>query len=194
MSIDKLPAPLDALDRKDQVHRTLARGETLFVQDNATTGLFFLVSGTIDLKRTTKSGHDVIIHRARSGDTFAEASLFSDKYHCTAIAAREALAIECSRSAILQLLTTDIDFTLTMASRFASQIQDGRRRVELLSIRAADERIIAALNDGLLIDDITSFAEAIGLAPETVYRTLAKLNKQGVVSKSARGQFQLRSG
>ena len=80
-----------------------------------------------------------------------------------------------------------------MASRFASQIQESRRRVELLSIRSADERILAALEDGLLIEDITTFAEIIGLAPETTYRTLAQLSQNGQILKTARGQYKLRS-
>ena len=191
MSIDRLPPPLDRLDKSDLLRRELAYGETLFVQNSATTGLFYLVSGTIDLKRSTRSGHIVMIHRARSGDTFAEASLFSDTYHCTATAVCEVLVIECKRSAISRLLDMDIEFARSMASRFATQIQESRRRVELLSIRAADERILTALNDGLLVEDITTFAEIIGLAPETVYRTLAQLSREGRIVKTARGQYRL---
>ena len=191
MSIDQLPTPLNKLDKRDRLLRELIRGETLFVQNTATAGLFFLASGVIDLKRTTRSGQSVMIHRARSGDTFAEASLFTDVYHCTATAASKVVLVECRKSAISTLLNTDINFARSMASRFANQIQKARRHVELLSIRAADERILSALNDGLLIEDITVFAEFIGLAPETVYRTLAQLAKQGEVEKTARGQYKL---
>jgi len=134
-----------------------------------------------------------MIHRARSGGIFAEASLFSDTYHCTATAACEILVVEFKRSVISKLLNTDNDFACSMASRFASQIQESRRRVELLSIRSADERILAALEDGLLIEDITTFAEIIGLAPETTYRTLAQLSQNGQILKTARGQYKLRS-
>jgi len=191
MSIESLPPPLNRVDKSDRVRRTLEYGDALFVQDSATAGLFYLASGTIDLKRATNTGHSVMIHRARSGDTFAEASLFSDTYHCTATAVCDAIVIECKRAAISRLLNTDIEFACSMASRFATQIQETRRRVELLSIRAADERILAALNDGLLVEDITTFAETIGLASETVYRTLTQLSKEGHVEKTARGQYQI---
>ncbi len=190
MSNEILPPPFDRIPRSDQKHRTLANGETLFIQDSATTGLFYLVSGTIDLKRMTESGHSMTIHRARSGETFAEASVFSDRYHCTASAACESQLIEFTRSAIVTLLGTDIDFTRSMAARFAVQIQECRRRVELLSIRNADERILSALRDGLLLDNITSFAEIVGLAPETVYRTLKKLSDSGAITKTTRGVYK----
>jgi len=94
MSIESLPPPLNSVDKRDQVRRALQYGEALFVQDSATAGLFYLVSGTIDLKRATNTGHSVTIHRARLGDTFAEASLFSDTYHCTATAAQPPLFVK----------------------------------------------------------------------------------------------------
>ncbi len=190
MSVEFLPPPLDQLTKSDRKHRSLASGDILFDQDSASTGLFYLVSGTIDLKRLTKDGHSIVIHRARSGDTFAEASVFSDNYHCTAMAVIESQIIECARSAISELLDTNVDFARSMAYRFAMQIQESRRRVELLSIRSADERILAALHDGLLVDNISSFAEVVGLAPETVYRTLGKLNKKGLIVKTARGIYR----
>lgn len=161
------------------------------MQADATQGLYYLVDGIIDLKRVTNSGHSIMIHRARPGDTFAEASLFSDSYHCTATAFCESTVITCSRAAILELLDTDLEFARLMASRFATQIQESRRRVELLSIRSADERVLAAFKDGLLVDDIATFAESIGLASETVYRTLAQLNKDEKIIKTSRGQYCL---
>ena len=191
MSATDLPPPLNQLDSRDTVRRTLLSGEVLFTQNDPTTGLFYLVSGTVDLKRTTRTGHSIMIHRARSADTFAEASLFSDKYHCTATAAIDTTIIQCKRSSVTQLLNNDIEFTRTMAFRFASQIQESWRRVELLSIRAPDERILAALSDGLLAEEISVFAETIGLAPETVYRTLSLLTQRKRILKTARGEYQV---
>ena len=75
--------------------------------------------------------------------------------------------------------------------RFAEQIQQRRRRIELLSIRFSDERIVAALKDGLLVADMGKFSEEIGLAQKTVYRTLSTLTRQGRIVKKARGQYQL---
>lgn len=191
MSFEQLPTPLNQLANKDLSHITVEPAQTLFVQGSETTGLFYLVSGAVDLKRTTAAGHDILIHHAKARDTFAEASLFSDSYHCTAIVVQKSQLILCKRAAINRLFDTDIVFARAMASRFAAQLQLSRRRVELLSIRSAEERVLEAINDGLLLDDITSFADAIGLAPETVYRNLAKLSEQGTVLKTARGQYQV---
>ena len=103
---------------------------------------------------------------------------------------RDSKIIECSRSIVDELLRNDLEFTRYVATRFAIQIQEGWRRVELLSIRSADERILAAINDGLLIEDIAKFADFIGLAQETVYRALNRLVTAQKVVKTARGQYQ----
>ena len=127
-----LPSPLDRLDAADRIGRKLERGEVLFTQDQKTGGLYYLVAGTIDLTRVTQSGDSVLIHRARERETFAEASLFSSTYHCTATAACKSTVIECRRCRIDELLLRDAGFTHAMASRFAMQIQQSRRLTELL--------------------------------------------------------------
>lgn len=191
MSPTQLPPPLNLLAAKDAPARQFKAGETIFIQNAPTTGLYYLIKGKVDLHRTTPEGHSVLIHRARSEDTFAEASLFSEQYHCTATAAMDSLIVECSRAAISARLEQDAPFSLQLLNRFARQLQATRRQVELLSIKAADQRITAALQDGLLIDDINSFAHTIGLTPETVYRTLKQLNTAGIVAKTGRGKYQL---
>ncbi len=191
MFVDQLPDPLNRLGSKDSVTRHLTSGEALFTQGSTTSGLYFVQSGEIILSRTTDSGHSVVIHRARSTDTFAEASLFSDVYHCSATAGCASVVIECRKSATRKLLNDNPDFTLSMLERLAKQLQTSRRQVELLSIKKATDRVLAALTDGLLGDDINSFADTIGLAPETVYRTLAQLTNEGKINKTSRGKYQL---
>lgn len=192
MNNTTLPTPLDSLSPKYRIQISLKRGEVLFNQGEPSSGMFYLAQGSISLKRTSEWGHEVTIHRAQPQQCFAEASLFTSSYHCTAIATTDAIAIKCQKQALLDLLNSDATFARAMLSSFASQTQASRRRVELLSIKSADERIMAAIHDGLLNKDIAAFAECISLAPETVYRALARLHKTGKLLKTARGQYRLK--
>ena len=124
-------------------------------------------------------------------DTFAEAAIFAESYHCTATAITDAVVIECPNVAIKALIEEKPSFSSQLLQRFAVQLQRSRRQVELLSIKAADQRIIAAMQDGLLTDDIGTFADTIGLASETVYRTLKQLTDTGVLNKTSRGKYHL---
>lgn len=186
-----LPPPFSLLAQEHCFTLSLVKGDTLYLQGSETTGLYFLQSGSIDLIRSSRSGHDVVIHRAREQELFAEASLFSPQYHCTAMASSDATVLKCQKGALLQLIKTNTLFSTAMMSLFATQIQESRRRIELLSISAADERIMAALLDGASVEDISKFSDFVGLAPATTYRALASLHRRGKLLKISRGKYQL---
>ena len=190
MSDAPLPEPFNKIALDQTKRRSIRSGEALFLQGDATKGLFYLFTGAIDLTRATSSGHNIVIHRANAGEMFAEASLFTNQYHCTAVATRDSEVIECRRDVVKSLLQNDLEFTRDVVSKFATQIQEGRRRIELLSIRSADERILSAINSGLLVDDISKLADLLGLAQETVYRALKRLVAGGQIVKNARGKYQ----
>ena len=78
-----------------------------------------------------------------------------------------------------------------MASRFAHQVQTYRRRLEILAIRSAEQRVLEAVWDGMMKNDITSFAATIGLTREATYRALAALARSGRLRKTARGTYCL---
>ena len=184
-----LPAPFHLIEKRACRSFSLEKGKSAFLQDEKTRGLFFLLEGQIELHRVTKSGDNIIIHRAKSGETFAEASLFSEKYHCDAIATSKCKVIEVNRSDILDRFQSDTKFAIALARRFSVQTQEYRRKIEILAIRSAEQRIIAAIDENMLGDSIKDFAADINLSHEAVYRGLGQLVKKGLLVKSARGQF-----
>lgn len=189
MSAEQLPGPFDRIELIHTKRIAIPSGGTLFFQGDATRGLFYLCAGAIDLKRVTSIGHNIIVHRAYAGEMFAEASLFTNQYHCTATATKDCEVVEFRRNVVIALLQNDLEFSRDVVSKFAMQIQESRRRIELLSIRSADERILTAINSGLLVDDISKLADLLGLAQETVYRALKKLVDRGQITKNARGKY-----
>ena len=185
----QLPEPLDQLNTRAIHYREFTAGQTLFRQGDKSRGLFYVIDGAMELRRVTEVGHDVLMFRATSGDTFAEASLFHTTYHCDAIATERSQIIECSRNALHRLYRTDIKFALSMSERFATQIQQCRMRMELLSIKSAEERVYRAIVEGMLRGSARSLASEIGLSAEAVYRALGALSKSGRIQKSGYGQY-----
>lgn len=186
-----LPEPFDLVPISSHRHHRLKKGDVAFRQDDKTRGLFFVINGNIELRRFTQDGQSVIVYRAKSGDTFAEASLFSQRYHCDAIAVSESHLIELDRKAILAKFQREANFALAIVKRFARQNQQYRRKLELFAIRSAEERITAAVLEGLLTESIKAFATEIGLTHEVVYRGLAKLVNKGVLVKTGRGKYSV---
>ena len=187
---DSLPDPLNLLPSSAFRVRTLDRENTLFRQGDSTRGLFFLLTGAIHIQRVTEAGHQVLVLKATAGETFAEASLFHRSYHCSAIASKSSKVIECTKRAVITRYRKDPDFALAMSERFAHQVQHTRARLELYSIRSADDRVFRAIADGMLKDSVKSLAYEIGLSPEVVYRSLASLTKCGQIKKEGYGKYK----
>jgi len=181
----------DELPKSIRQTLNIARGDYVFRQGDKTLGMFLVTEGNVQLQRHTKAGATVVIHTALAGNTFAEAALFSDSYHCDAIAMKSGQVIRFDRQKLLNLLETNQQFAMALMKQFAHQMQSYRRKVELLAINNAQERVYSALAEGLMTSNIKTFAFEIGLTHETVYRALAALAKSRKIIKSGRGHYSI---
>lgn len=188
-----IPAPFDSLPTHSLRQRRFADGGLLFAQGDASLGPWVVLQGEVRLIRQGETGLSVCLHRARAGETLAEASLFSDRYHCDAEALPGTLVVNVARDATLRRMQEDAGFARALAALLARQVQDGRRRLAFQRIRRADERVLAALAELGAPDRIVDFAAEVGLTPEATYRALATLVQRGLVRKTARGRYFLAS-
>jgi len=171
--------------------KALASGEALFRQGDATTGIFRVERGIIKLERSTYDGRNVTLHTAWAGQFFAEASLFSASYHCNAVATEPSLVRCYPKDAVLAMVRDDPVSATSLLAAMAQQLHVLRHRLELRSVRSARDRILLMLelqaeSDGSvrLTREIQELAFDLGLSREVVYRTLAALEKEGVIERS----------
>lgn len=188
--METLPAPFNCLPDTALTHLTLASGDRLFRQGEKARALYILEEGMVILSRWTQAGDQIVTHTAQRGESFAEAALFSEAYHCDAQTKTDCRLWQIDKSAVLVAFATQPDFALSLTAKFARQIQMLRHRQELLAIRSAEERVYTALCEGMLTFDIKHFSASIGLAPETTYRALASLVCAKRISKTARGCYE----
>lgn len=173
------------------VIRKLAAGEALFAVGDAAHGFFEVRSGRLKLVRFGADGRETLLFMAGSGERFAEASLFTETYHCDAIAVSDCTIARFPKAAALAMLRTDMDARLDLTADLAREVMRLRAALTLRDIRSARERVLAYLVaqagadgrtvaiDGLLKD----VAAAIGLTPEVFYRTLAQLEAERVIRR-----------
>jgi len=179
--------------RNAGVVHSLASGEALFQQGDPANAIFEVESGRLRLLRQTIDGHTVVIHTARSGELFAEAALFSKFYHCTTVAAVPSKVRAYPKRKILAATRSDPNLAERLMAVLARQLQAVRSTLEQRNIRSARQRILhhlalAAGPDGRTIritGTLMDLASEIGLTHEVLYRTLAALKKDGVITRSA---------
>ena len=184
-----LPLTFDMIPERERRFVHLQAEEALFRQGDKSIGLYYLVEGRINLVRYHESGHAVVIYRAATGDTLAEASLFSDHYHCDASVQQSSTVVQFSKRSVLAEMSSNSDFAQALTKRLALQIQDYRRRLELITIKDATERTFAAVSNQMLQGTVVQLSAEIGLSHEAVYRSLKKLVQQQRLSKIGRGKY-----
>lgn len=182
---DWLPAAV----RAAAVERTLKTGEALFRQGDKTAGLCEVVSGRVRLARVDAAGNELVLHVAGPGDVIAEASLFSPHYHCDAIAGSDAVVRVFPKRAVLSAFERDVKAAQAFTAMLARQVMSLRARIEQRNIRSARERLrhwLALNADGRTVTlrgTLKELAAELGLTHESLYRTLAALERAGEIKR-----------
>jgi CRP-like cAMP-binding protein len=174
--------------------RQLAAGESLFNQGDRALAIYQVESGRLRLVRRTSDDHLVVLHTARRGEFFAEASLFAETYHCDAVAAAPSRVRVYPKAEIIALLRTEPALAEAFMTRLAHQLQELRTRMELRNIRSARERLMQYLRlrigpDGhrrtvAVEGQLQDIAAEIGMTREALYRTLAALEADGSIART----------
>ncbi len=185
-----IPAPFDMLPSDRLKKFTTPKGMVLFREGDPTKGLFLSSTAMIRMERIGPDGEPVTIHTVQEGQSFAEASVFADRYHCDAVVLVEGEVIRIPKSVVLAGFA-DPKFSTAYNRIMSRQVQAYRQIVEIMSIRSAVERVYAAVVAGLLDASIMNLSQRIALTHEATYRALRTLVSQGRLENPSRGEYRL---
>lgn len=158
--------------------KTLERKEHLFHRDDRVVTMFLLTEGCVKLMRYQEDGSPAVLQRSTPGTMVAEASLFSGRYHCDAIAVTATQALAVPVGEVRRLLNEDRAFALAWTMHLTRELQNTRKRAEIVSLRTVSARLDAWLtwNDGRLPTkgDWKALADEIAVSPEALYREFSR--------------------
>ena len=185
----KAPDLLSLFGRPDRV-RELERGEYLFRRDDPASGCFRLEAGRARLVRAHASGHELTLHELFEGSTFAEAAVFGRRFHCDCRADSASRVAVFDRRRVRSALESDPGLALEWAEHLARQVRDQRALLEIRSIPSARERVLSYLEwrsggtpAEVELNSLRALATALGLADETVYRTVRRLVEDRLIER-----------
>ncbi len=152
--------------------------DMLLGMDDSIKSIFVVKSGMIHLVRFQEDGGMVVLQRAGQGAILAEASVFSDEYHCAAVAVERSELLAYPINAVRVLLRENPEAALAYAHHMAGEVREARKRAEILALKTVAERLSAWLvwNKGQLPPKGARHhvADEIGVSREALYRELAK--------------------
>jgi len=188
----KLPLALQELLPEKLWHECVflpcIKGERLFPQGKKPEQMFYVSSGEVVLQRLGSQGENLVLQRARQCFV-AEASLQSSSYHCDAMVTLSgeivAIPVELLRHALL----TDPAFAMRWMGMLNKELKRLRAQCERLSLKGVRDRLLHLIeSEGLcgrlpLGAGLKSIALELGVTHEALYRTVAAMEKKGVLRR-----------
>jgi CRP-like cAMP-binding protein len=158
--------------------RHIGGGQSLFHRGDAVKEMHFVLTGSIHLVRHQSDGSVLILQRTGPGSILAEASLYSESYHCDAVASGASETRAYAKASFKKLLAKSPEFSGVWAGYLARELQGARLRSEILSLKTVADRLDAwiAWNGGGFPNrgEWKLVANEIGVSPEAFYREIAK--------------------
>jgi len=188
LSPERLPLAL----RAELLHQDLAAGQILFSQNDPALASFAVETGRLRLVRHTREGKPVVFQVVRAGESFAESALFLDTYGCDAVAEVPSRVLTYPKQLLRTALLDYPALTTDFFERLVKQSQALQERLELRSIRSARDRVLQYLLNEARPDETTvhldrhlkDIAGDLGLTAEVLYRTLARLEREGLIHRT----------
>ncbi len=162
----------------------LAAGETLFATGERVTSIYLVRSGSVHLLRHTTHGAQMVLQNAGPGAVVAEASAYSQRYHCDAVAAVDSVVAGLPKERFLSALAGEPALAESWAALLARSVQAARLRAEIRSLPKVAERLDAWLGEGNSLPERGRWqdvAAELGVTREALYRELARRRTKPLV-------------
>jgi CRP-like cAMP-binding protein len=167
----------------------ISKGQNLFRFGDEVSAVYRILEGEVNLTRFSPEGGEIVLYRAREGDFIAEASLFGTHYHCDAICTRSGRCLQLPATALRECLSSNPDFAMEWIATLSINLRRQRAAQERLGIKSLRMRVIHYLvdrgKDGRVELDqpIIRWATELGASHEALYRTLAEMERDGLLQR-----------
>lgn len=170
---------------------TLKAHETVCRQGNAARAFFIVIDGWTKHYRINVSGEETVIHLFTRGDSFAEAAaLTGGSFPATAEAITDARIVRVPADHMVRCIRQDPDIALAIIASTSYRLHNLMQQIEQLKAQSGVQRVAEFLAARAPVDsgscvitlpyDKVLIAARLGLTPESLSRTFAKLKSIGV--------------
>lgn len=171
--------------------RELQPGQLLFQQGDLATAFFVIASGRIKLLHTVDRQDTLTLRTAGAGETLADIALFTEVYPNTAMAEIRSRVIVYPKQVLAEALHQHPALSEDFMRRLVQKIQSFQQQLGLRHVRKAQDRVLRYLHyqvqyadRGIQFDrPLKDIAAELGLTPETLSRALARLEREGHISR-----------
>jgi CRP-like cAMP-binding protein len=176
--------------------KRLAAGASLFHQGDKAERFYFIFSGQVKLHRVVCDGQEKLVEIIRSGESFAEALLFTGvpQYPVSATALKTCQMASLHGAQYRRLLEEHPSICLDILATLSIRLHQRLNEIDTLTLANACHRVRRFLaqaheeGDGVILLDVPKrlIASKLGIQPETFSRILHRLIDSGVIAVQRR--------
>jgi CRP-like cAMP-binding protein len=165
-------------------------GQVIFYAGNEPLGLFTIQDGLVKLEVTSANGSAHTLRMVGEGGVLGYRSLFAgEAYHASAIAVKDSNVCFIPKADLLEIFKTHPDLAMKLLNHLSKELRQAEEKWMDQMDKGAPERIAEAvlfLNDHFKDQSWTrrEIAQWAGTTPETVIRTLAQFEKEGLIDQT----------
>lgn len=165
-------------------------GQVIFYSGNLPLGIFTIQAGLVKLEVTSPTGAAHTLRLVGAGGTLGYRSLFAEEpYHASAIAVEDCELCFLPKVEIMNIFKSHPDLAMKLLTHISKDLRLAEEKWMDQMDKGASERIAEAL---LFLQDHFShqswtrreIAQWAGTTPETVIRTLAQFEKDGLIDQT----------
>jgi CRP/FNR family transcriptional regulator/CRP/FNR family cyclic AMP-dependent transcriptional regulator len=176
--------------------RTVAKGTTIFNQHDSGGGLYLILAGAVKIWRTARDGRDVTVAVLHEGNFFGEMSLLDGQPRsASATATQASRLLVLDREHFQRHVLAQPHIVAKLLRELSKRLRAADQAIEHLALGSVHDRLFHLLghlgrrlpikgSKGLIERAPThqELAEMVGSSRETVTRTLAALERDGLIA------------
>lgn len=173
-----------------------AKGQNLFREGEAAAGVHILLHGLVKIFHCSADGRERVLHLIKPHNTCGEAAVFQrGTYPAHAAALLPSQSLYLPSKPLLDMLLANPDLGLNMLAALSLRLRMFTRKLEAHSKGDATQRLAAYLLHRARLHQSQSLhldmprevlANMLGIARETLSRTLTRLQQQGIIQVHGR--------
>ncbi|MDR2874841.1 MAG: Crp/Fnr family transcriptional regulator [Methylobacillus sp.] len=177
----------------EAMHQAVPRGSMVFNRGDTASNLYMLISGQIKLAVNSPQGSEKVISFVGAGESFGEAVIFLDQatFPVYAQATTDSQLLLVPKQVIFTLLERDMTVSRKMLAGLSIRNRQLVQDIESVALLTSTQRLIGYLLQIVaesagavrvtLPASKTMIASLLNLTPETLSRTMLKLQQQGLI-------------
>lgn len=165
-------------------------GQVIFYADNDPLGIFTIQTGLVKLEVTSSAGTAHTLRLVGPGGALGYRSLFANEpYHASAVAVEDCELCFVPKADIMEIFKNHPELAMRLLSHISKDLRLAEEKWMYQMDKGASERIAEALlflQEHFAHQNWTrrEIAQWAGTTPETVIRTLAQFEKEGLIDQT----------